>query len=40
VLILEKLSFEDVKDQIVNRIMRNLRRMRQKIIYIMGDPYL
>ncbi|CDW75466.1 ws dgat mgat [Stylonychia lemnae] len=40
VLILEKLTYDEIKDQIVNRIMRNLRRMRQKIVYVFGDPYL
>eukprot|EP00347_Sterkiella_histriomuscorum_P001921 403370158 len=39
ILILEKLTFDEIKSQYVERVMKKLKRMRQKVITYGGDHY-
>lgn len=39
IVIFDKLSFEQVKSQLINRVMANLPKMRMRIVNYLGDLY-
>ena len=40
IFIFEKLSFDEFKEQISQRMLRRLKRLRQRVVSFMGDHYL